>query len=146
MKIAIASDHAGYKLKLKLLRYLIEKGYEIKDLGTDSDESVDYPEFGHAIAGAVEKKECDYGIAICGSGNGISMTTNKHQKIRCAICWNKEIAELARAHNNANICSLPGRFISLEESILIIETFFATSFEGGRHERRIKKIPLKNFF
>jgi len=146
MKIAIASDHAGFTLKEKLVRYLSEQGYEIKDFGTDSDESVDYPEFGHALANAVGKEEYNFGIAICGSGNGISMTTNKHQNIRSAICWNQEITELARAHNDANICSLPGRFLSLEESIIIIETFIKTAFEGGRHERRIKKIPLKNFF
>lgn len=146
MKLAIASDHAGFKIKQKIKKYLIEKGYEIKDFGTDTEESIDYPEFGHIVAEAIEKKEFDFGITICGTGNGISMTANKHQGIRSAICWSEEISELARAHNNANICSLPGRFLSIEESIVIIETFIRTKFDGGRHERRIKKIPLKNLF
>ena len=146
MKLAIASDHAGFKMKQKVKKYLIEKGYEIKDFGTDTEESIDYPEFGHLVAEAIEKKEYDLGITICGTGNGISMTANKHQGIRSAICWSEEISKLARAHNNANICSLPGRFLSIEESIVIIETFIRTEFEGGRHERRIKKIPLKNLF
>ena len=106
MKLAIASDHAGFKMKQKLKKYLIEKGYEIKDFGTDTEESIDYPEFGHSVAEAIEREKYDYGITICGSGNGINMTANKHQRIRSAICWNEKIAELARAHNNANICSL----------------------------------------
>lgn len=145
MKLAIASDHAGFKLKKKLNSYLINEGYEIKDFGTDTTESVDYPEFGHAIADAIEKGEFDFGITICGSGNGISMTANKHQNIRSAICWNTEISKLARAHNNANICSLPGRFLTLEEAIIILDTFIKTTFDSGRHERRIKKIPLREF-
>jgi len=145
MKLAIASDHAGFKLKKKIKKYLISEDYGIKDFGTDTTESVDYPEFGHAIADAIEKGEYDFGITICGSGNGISMTANKHKNIRSAICWNQEISELARAHNNANICSLPGRFLTYEEAIIIIDTFIKTNFDGGRHERRIKKIPLREF-
>jgi ribose 5-phosphate isomerase B len=145
MKLAIASDHAGFRLKQKIIKYLVEKGHEIKDFGTDSEESTDYPEFAHAVSDAIENGKFEYGITICGSGNGISMTANKHYGIRSALCWNEEIAELARAHNNANICSLPGRFISEEEGIVIIEAFLRTSFEGGRHQRRIEKIPLKNF-
>lgn len=145
MNLAITSDHAGYYLKTKLIKYLINEGHIVKDLGTDSDESVDYPEFGHALAIEIENGKYDFGISICGSGNGISMTANKHQGIRSALCWNKEISELARAHNDANICALPGRFISIEEAIVIVETFLNTHFDGGRHERRIKKIPLRNF-
>ena len=145
MKLAIASDHAGFKLKQKLNTYLLKEGYELKDFGTDTAESVDYPEFGHAIADAIESGKYDFGITICGSGNGISMTANKHKNVRAAICWNQEISELARAHNNANICSLPGRFLTIEEAVIIIDTFINTHFDGGRHERRIKKIPLKEF-
>jgi ribose 5-phosphate isomerase B len=144
MKLAITSDHAGYSLKEELINHLVNEGYKVKDFGTDSNESVDYPEFGHALAKVIENGEYDFGISICGSGNGINMTANKHQGIRSALCWNSEISELARAHNNANICALPGRFLSVEEAIVIIETFLKTSFDGGRHERRIKKIPIKN--
>jgi len=144
MKLAITSDHAGYSLKEELINHLVNEGHKVKDFGTDSNESVDYTEFGHALAKAIENGEYDFGISICGSGNGINMTTNKHQGIRSALCWNREISELARAHNNANICALPGRFLSVEEAIVIIETFLQTTFDGGRHERRIKKIPIKN--
>ena len=145
MKLAITSDHAGYQLKEKIIKYLVREGHTVKDFGTDSSESVDYPEFGHALAKAIENDEYNFGISICGSGNGINMTANKHQGIRSALCWNREISELARAHNDANICALPGRFISVEEAIVIIEAFLETPFDGGRHERRINKIPLKNF-
>lgn len=145
MKLAIASDHAGFRLKQKLITHLLGEGYEIKDFGTDSGESIDYPEFGHTVADAIENGEFDFGITICGSGNGINMTANKHQGIRSALCWNQEISELARAHNDANICALPGRFLNIEETIVIVDTFLKTAFDGGRHERRIKKIPIKNF-
>ncbi len=144
MKLAITSDHAGYQLKEEIIKYLVSEGHTVKDFGTDSNESVDYPEFGHALAKAIENNEYNFGISICGSGNGINMTANKHQGIRSALCWNREISELARAHNNANICALPGRFLSIEEAIVILEAFLGTPFDGGRHERRIKKIPLKN--
>jgi ribose 5-phosphate isomerase B len=141
--IGIACDHAGYELKEYLKNYLEDKGYTMKDYGTDSNESVDYPDYAHPLADSVEKGQDDYGITICGSGNGISMVANKHQGIRCALCWNKEISALARQHNNANICSLPARFISFDEAREIVETFLETDFEGGRHERRVHKIPIK---
>jgi ribose 5-phosphate isomerase B len=143
-KVIIASDHAGFRLKEKLVRWLISNRYEVKDLGCFSEDSVDYPDYAHPLALAVEKGDFDYGITICGSGNGISMASNKHQKIRSAVCWNEEISRLARSHNDANVCALPGRFISEAEAILIIKTFLATEFEGGRHKRRIDKIPVKS--
>jgi ribose 5-phosphate isomerase B len=143
--IAIASDHAGYLLKEKLLSYLIKERYEVKDFGCFSEESVDYPDFGHPLANAVSAGEYEIGISICGSGNGINMAVNKHPGIRSALCWNEEVSRLARAHNNANICALPGRFISESEAYLIINTFLNTSFEGGRHQTRIDKISLKMY-
>lgn len=139
-KIVIASDHAGYNMKEKIITYLINKKYSVKDVGTHSEESVDYPDFGHPLANEIEKGNFDIGISLCGSGNGINMTVNKHTDIRSALCWNEEIARLARAHNDANICSLPARFINYETAILIVKTFLETEFEGDRHERRIKKI------
>ncbi|UCH15654.1 MAG: ribose 5-phosphate isomerase B [Bacteroidales bacterium] len=144
LKIAIAADHAGFKLKEDLVEYLGKKKYYIKDFGTFSDESVDYPDFGHALAEAVLRKEFDIGISLCGSGNGINMTVNKHKEIRSALCWNEKIAELARSHNNANICALPARFISREEAKDIVDKFLNTPFEGGRHKIRIDKIPVRN--
>lgn len=143
-KIAIGSDHAGYELKEKLKNYLLNKGIELQDFGTDSPDSVDYPDYAHPLAEAVEKGSVDIGITICGSGNGINMTVNKHQGIRSALCWNKEISYLARLHNDANICSLPARFITYEEALEIVEIFLDTDFEKGRHVRRINKIPYKN--
>jgi ribose 5-phosphate isomerase B len=142
-KIAIASDHAGYYLKVKLLDYLIKEKYDIKDLGTSSPESVDYPDFGHPLANVVAAGEFRLGISICGTGNGINMVVNKHPGIRAALCWNEEICRLARAHNDANILTLPGWFITESEAYLIAKTFLTTSFEGGRHARRIEKISLK---
>ena len=142
LKLAIASDHAGWEAKEVLSRYLKGKGYEVKDFGTNSPESVDYPDYAHVLARAIENNEYDYGIALCASGNGISMTLNKHQKIRAALCWNVEIAEFARRHNNANICALPGRFIPADEAIKIVDKFINTGFDGGRHERRVNKIPI----
>ena len=142
MKIAIASDHAGYELKVKVKAYLESKGYEIKDFGAFSSESSDYPDFAHPLAEAVEKKEFDLGISMCGSGNGINMAANKHQGIRSALCWREDIAELARKHNNANICALPARFIDPELAEKIVDIFLTTGFEGGRHQKRIDKIPL----
>ncbi|MFZ2285730.1 MAG: ribose 5-phosphate isomerase B [Bacteroidales bacterium] len=142
-KIVIASDHAGFRLKEKLVKWLISNRYEVKDMGSFSEDSVDYPDYGHPLAVAVEKGEYVYGITICGSGNGINMATNKHQKIRSAVCWNEDISRLARSHNDANICALPGRFLSEAEAIVIVKTFLTTPFEGGRHKRRIEKIPLK---
>lgn len=139
--IGIASDHAGFLMKQGLIKYLEKKGYTIKDFGTHSADSMDYPDVAHPLANAVESSEVEKGIALCGSGNGISMTLNKHQGIRAALCWNKELAALARQHNNANILSLPARFISQEEAEEIVDTYLHTDFEGGRHQRRIDKIP-----
>jgi ribose 5-phosphate isomerase B len=144
-KIAIVSDHAGFYLKQKLLDFLKKQKYEVKDFGSFTEEIVDYPDFGHQMAGSVSAGEYDLGISICGTGNGINMTANKHQGIRSALCWNEEISRLARAHNDANVCALPGRFISESEAYLIVRTFLDTDFEGGRHMRRIEKIPLKMY-
>lgn len=143
-KIIIASDHAGFRLKEKLIKWLISSKYEVKDLGCFSEDSVDYPDYAHPLAVAVEKGAFTYGITICGSGNGINMASNKHQKIRSAVCWSEDISRLARSHNDANICALPGRFLSEAEAILIVKAFLSTPFEGGRHKRRIEKIPIKN--
>ena len=144
-KIARTSDHAGYYLKEKLLAYLIKEKYDVRDFGATSAESVDYPDFGHPLANAVASGEFELGISICGTGNGINMVVNKHPGIRSALCWNEEISRLARAHNDANICALPGRFISESEAYLIVKTFLTTSFEGGRHQGRINKISLKMY-
>jgi len=140
--ISIGCDHAGYDLKEIIKKQLEEQGNKIVDLGTYSNESVDYPDFAHKVARAVEEGSCDVGILICGSGNGVCMTANKHMNVRAALCWTSEIAALARMHNNANIVCLPARFISVEQAKEIVNTFLQTGFEGGRHERRIKKINL----
>ena len=142
-KLAIVSDHAGYTLKEKILKYLIKEKFEVKDFGCFSEENVDYPDYGHPLAKAVSSEEFEFGISICGTGNGINMTVNKHPGIRSALCWNEEISHLARAHNDANICALPGRFVSESEAYLIVKTFLSTDFEGGRHKRRVDKISLK---
>jgi len=144
-KIAITSDHGGYVLKEKLLKMLKDENIEVRDMGCNSEESVDYPDFGHPLANAVADGGVDFGISICGTGNGINMTVNKHPGIRAALCWNEEISRLARAHNDANICSLPGWFLNESEAYLIIRTFLNTGFEGGRHLRRINKIPVKMY-
>lgn len=143
MKIGIASDHAGYELKEILKDELALLGYQTEDFGTNSPASMDYPDVAHPLARAVESGELPLGIAICGSGNGISMTVNKYPGIRAALCWNEELAKLARNHNNANILSLPARFITHQEAIAILKSFLAASFEGGRHETRINKIPCR---
>lgn len=140
MKIAIGCDHAGFELKESLKLYLEDKGIEISDKGAFSLESVDYPDFAHEVAKSLEKKEAGLGILICGSGNGISMAANKHQHIRAALCWKKEIAVLARQHNDANILSLPARFITENEAKEIVDAFLNTEFEGGRHANRVNKI------
>jgi ribose 5-phosphate isomerase B len=142
-KIGIACDHAGYELKEALKKWLAGLGNEVKDFGSYSSESVDYADYAHPLANAVENKDVDFGVSICGSGNGITMTVNKHQGIRAALCWNTEISMLARSHNDANICSLPARFISEPEAKEIIEVFMKTPFDGGRHLTRINKIPFK---
>ena len=143
-KISIACDHAGFKTKEYLKEYLTQKAYKVIDFGCFSEESVDYSDFAHPMAVSVENGESEFGISLCGSGNGINMTVNKHQGIRSALCWNTELASLAKQHNNANICALPARFISLEEAKNIIDIFIETDFEGGRHQKRIEKIPIKH--
>jgi ribose 5-phosphate isomerase B len=138
--IPIGADHAGFELKEILKSYLKVKGYSVKDFGCNSNESVDYPDFAHPVARMVEENDSTLGILICGSGNGINMTANKHQGVRSALCWLPEIAELARLHNNANILVLPARFLTTEEAFKIVDTFFSKDFEGGRHQNRVDKI------
>lgn len=139
MKINISSDHAGYKLKKSIINFL-SKSHEVNDLGPNSEDSVDYPDFAHKLVTNLLDNDVSMGILICGSANGISMAANKHSNIRAAVCWNKEIAVLAKQHNDANVVSLPARFISENEAIEIIEAFIGTDFEGGRHLRRVNKI------
>lgn len=141
--IGLASDHAGFELKEFVKQWLEQKGWEYKDFGTYSTASCDYPDFAHPLAEAVEAGECYPGIAICGSGEGISMTLNKHQGIRAALCWIPEIARLARQHNDSNVLVMPGRFINTATADQIMTEFFNTAFEGGRHQARIDKIPVK---
>ena len=141
--LALCSDHAGYATKQVVIEYLKSQGIEYKDFGTYSEESCDYPDFAHACAEAVESGECYPGIGIFGSGEGINMTLNKHQGIRSALCWKEEIARLARQHNDANVLAMPGRFLTNDEAIAIVKAFLSTEFEGGRHQRRIDKIPVK---
>ena len=140
--IGLCSDHAGFELKEQVKAWLESKGLSYQDFGSHSTDSCDYPDYAHPMAQAVEAGNVYPGIAICGTGNGIGMTLNKHQGIRAALCWNAEIAQLARAHNDANVLVMPGRFISWDEAEKILEVFFATEFEGGRHQRRIDKIPV----
>ena len=140
MKIAIGNDHAGVDVKRKIENYLSKKGYTVINKGYDGKESVDYPDYIHPVSTEVKEKKAQIGIIICGSGNGAAMTANKHKGVRAAICWSEEIAELARQHNDANIISIPSRFLSEEEIINIVEAFIKTDFEGGRHKRRIDKI------
>lgn len=142
MSIGVASDHAGYELKTKVIKHLESKGCVVHDFGTDSAESVDYPDYAHKLASAVENSSCHFGIAICGSGNGVNMTVNHHRKVRGALCWTPEIATLARQHNDANIISLPARFIEPSIALQMVDVFLSTDFEGGRHQRRVEKIDL----
>ena len=142
MKIGICSDHAGFEYKNRLKAHLESEGYEISDFGTHSTESMDYPDVAHPLAKAVEDGTVDLGIAMCGTGNGMAITLNKHQKIRAGLAWNTEIGELVKKHNNANILVMPARFIAFEEAVNITETWLNTAFEGGRHQKRIDKIPL----
>ena len=142
-KVGIASDHAGYEMKEFVVGYLQAKGFEVYDFGTHSPESVDYADYGHPLAEAVEQGEVDCGVGLCGSGEGISMTLNKHQGIRAGLCWLPEIAHLIRQHNNANVIVLPARFITNDEAVAILDEYFSTEFEGGRHEVRIAKIPVQ---
>ena len=142
-KIGIACDHAGFQMKEFLVGYLSTKGYEVVDFGTYSEESIDYPDFGHALASAIEAGEMEQGVGLCGSGEGMAMTLNKHQGIRAGLCWSAEIAALTRQHNNANVVVLPARFISNDEAMAIVDAFLGTEFEGGRHIRRVEKIACR---
>lgn len=139
-KIAVAADHAGFYMKELVLKQLLKEGYEVKDFGTYSDNAVDYPDFAHALSFAIDDNEYDYGFLFCGSGNGVNMTANKHKNVRSALCWETEIAQLARAHNNANVCAIPARFISSNETLKIVTAFLNTVFEEGRHAQRVAKI------
>ena len=141
MTIAIGNDHAGTQYKFQIIKLLEQKGYKVLNFGTNTDESMDYPDAIHPVANAVESGEADFGITICGSGNGAQMAANKHKGIRAALCWNNELVALARAHNNANVLSIPARFISLQQALGFVELFLSTPFEGGRHQTRIDKIP-----
>lgn len=141
MIIPIACDHAGFELKTKIIVFLENKGYKIKDFGCHSDASIDYADYAHPLATLIDENNQMKGILLCGSGNGINMTANKHQGVRSALCWTSEIAKLARQHNDANVLTLPARFISEKEALEIVSIFFSTDFEGGRHQLRIEKIP-----
>ncbi len=141
-KLAIGCDHAGYIMKEKIKAYLVSKGYELVDYGTHSETGTDYPDYAHQVALAVESGSCSFGIVLCGSGNGVNMTANKHQGIRSAICWMPELARLARLHNDANVLALPARFIDESMAKEITDAFFSHSFEGGRHCERVNKIPF----
>lgn len=140
MKIAIGSDHAGYAYKEKIKEFLISKGFEVEDFGAFSTASVDYPDFAHSTAVAVEIGKANLGIVICGSGQGVNITANKHQGVRSALCWNTDIVRLSRQHNNANVLALPARFVALEYALQMVEVFLSTEFEGGRHQNRVNKI------
>jgi len=140
MKIGIGGDHAGYEYKEELIKHLGAKGHEMKDFGPNSTDSVDYPDHVHPLAEAIESNSMDSGILICGSANGVAMTANKHQGIRAGLCWNTEVASLIRQHNDANIICIPARFVSLDEAKALVDTFFSTEFEGGRHQNRVNKI------
>ena len=141
MTIAIGNDHAGTQHKFEIIKLLEKKGHKVLNFGTDTDESMDYPDTIHPVANAVESGEADFGITICGSGNGAQMAANKHQGIRAALCWNNELVALTRAHNNANILSIPARFVTAQQALDFVDIFLTTEFEGGRHQTRIDKIP-----
>ena len=140
MKISIGNDHAGPDYKKAIVQYLESKGHQVTNYGTDTDASVDYPDFAHPVANDVSEGKADFGIVICGSGNGIAMTVNKHSKVRAGLCWMKEIAYLTRLHNDANVLSIPARYTSIQQAVEIVETFLTTEFEGGRHQTRVDKI------
>ena len=142
-KIGIACDHAGYEMKEFLVGLLSSKGYDVVDFGCYSEESIDYPDFGHALASAIEAGEMEQGVGLCGSGEGMAMTLNKHQGIRAGLCWNTDVAGLIRQHNNANVVVLPARFISNDEALAMLDIWLETEFEGGRHQRRLDKMPLQ---
>ncbi|UPS92591.1 ribose 5-phosphate isomerase B [Bizionia sp. M204] len=141
MKISIGNDHAGTDYKLAVVKHLEAQGHQVTNYGTNSNDSVDYPDYVHPVAKDVENKKADFGIIICGSGNGANMTANKHQGVRSALCWTKEITALARQHNDANILSIPARYTAVQQAIQMVDTFLETAFEGGRHQNRVDKIP-----
>jgi ribose 5-phosphate isomerase B len=140
MKISIGNDHAGPEYKIAIVQFLESKGHQVTNYGTDTIDSVDYPDFGHKVATDVSEGNADFGIVICGSGNGIAMTVNKHQKVRAGLCWTKEIAYLTRLHNDANVISIPARYTSIQQAVEMVDTFLNTEFEGGRHQTRVDKI------
>ncbi|MFQ3238335.1 MAG: ribose 5-phosphate isomerase B [Olleya marilimosa] len=142
MKISIGNDHAGTDYKFAIVKHLEAKGYTVNNYGTDQIDSVDYPDFVHPVANDVANNTVDFGILICGSANGVAMTANKHQKVRAGICWTKEITELTRQHNNANIICIPARYTAVQQAIAMVDTFLETKFEGGRHQNRVDKIPV----
>ena len=142
MKISIGNDHAGTDYKFAIIKHLEAKGYTVTNYGTDSNDSVDYPDFVHPVAEDVENEKVDFGILICGSANGVAMTANKHQKVRAGICWTKEITQLTRQHNNANIICIPARYTAIQQAIEMVDTFLETKFEGGRHQNRVDKIAV----
>ncbi|WP_339874735.1 ribose 5-phosphate isomerase B [Olleya marilimosa] len=142
MKISIGNDHAGTDYKFAIVKHLEAKGYTVNNYGTDQTDSVDYPDFVHPVANDVANNTVDFGILICGSANGVAMTANKHQKVRAGICWTKEITELTRQHNNANIICIPARYTAVQQAIAMVDTFLETKFEGGRHQNRVDKIPV----
>ena len=144
MTIAIGNDHAGTSYKFKIIDLLKSKGIDVLNFGTDTEDSMDYPDAIHSVADAVEGKKADLGIILCGSGNGAAMTANHHKNIRAAVCWNNELVTLARLHNDANILSIPARFVSLKEALEFVNIFLNTEFEGGRHQKRVDKIPSKD--
>ena len=142
MKIAIGNDHAGTEYKFAIVEFLESKGVEVTNYGTNTNDSVDYPDFVHPVANDVKDNKVDFGILICGSANGVAMTANKYQEIRAGLCWTKEIVELIRQHNNANILCIPARYTAIPQAIQMVETFLNTNFEGGRHQNRVNKIPI----
>ena len=142
MKIAIGNDHAGTEYKFAIVEFLESKGIEVINYGTNTGDSVDYPDFVHPVAKDVRDQKVDFGILICGSANGVAMTANKYQEIRAGLCWTKEIVSLIRQHNNANVLCIPARFTAIPQAIAMVETFLNTSFEGGRHQNRVNKIPI----
>lgn len=142
MRIAIGNDHAAPDYKYEIIKLLESKNIEVDNYGTNSIDSVDYPDFVHPVASAVNENKVDLGILLCGSGNGVCMTANKYEKVRAGLCWNEEVVKLSKLHNNANILCIPARFVSLEEALIFVEIFLNTNFEGGRHQKRIDKIPL----
>ncbi len=138
--VSIGADHAGFEYKQRLITFLEQQGYEVQDVGTHSADSVDYPDFAHPVALAVEQQQADLGILLCGSANGVAITANKHQGIRAALCWTAEVAAVTRKHNNANVLCIPARFVSIDDAVDITRTFMHTEFEGGRHANRVNKI------